>query len=96
METIVTSRIEADLKNRVVCILRDRGLTASDAIRQMFEQVAMSNDVQFLATKKADVVDMRHKIAHLDSIYVHGFEDMSDGDLKRMRREERYAAVPRH
>lgn len=93
METVVTSRIDSDLKDRAVGVLRERGLTASDAIRQMFEQVAVGNDVQFLDNNKVDVVQARQRIERLDAIYVHGFEDASDEELKRARREERYATV---
>ena len=49
-----------------------------------------------LETEKADAEEMRQKIARVDTIHVHGFEDVSDDDLKRMRFEEKYAIVPRY
>ncbi len=96
METVVTSRIDSDLKDRAVGVLNKRGLTASDAIRKMFEQVAMGNDALFSDATKPDAQEARQKIARLDAIYVHGFEDATDEDLGRMRREERYATVSGH
>ena len=62
----------------------------------MFEQVAVGNDVQFLDNNKVDAMQARQKIERLDAICVHGFEYSSDDELKRMRREERYATVSRH
>ena len=96
METVVTSRIDSDLKDKAVCALSEKGLTASDAIRKMFEQVAMGNETLFADATKPDAQEVRQKIARLDGIYVHGFEGSTDEDLKRMRREERYATVFGH
>ena len=96
METVVTSRIDSDLKDRVVGILRNKGLTASDAIRQMFEQVAMGNTSQFMDDAKVDALEAKQKIARLDAIYVHGFENATDEDLRKTRLEERYATVSGH
>ncbi len=96
METVVTSRIDSDLKDKAVGILQQRGLTASDAIRQMFEQVAINNDVQFLTAERVDFAKAKEKIARIDSIYVRGFEDATDEDLKRARLEDRYATVSGH
>ena len=96
METVVTSRIDSDLKDRVVGILRSKGLTASDAIRQMFEQVAMGNTSQFMEDAKIDALEAKQKIARLDAIYVHGFENATDEDLRKTRLEERYAIVSGH
>ena len=96
METVVTARIDSDLKDRVVGILRNKGLTASDAIRQMFEQVAMGNTSQFMDDIKVDALEAKQKIARLDAIYVHGFENATDEDLRKTRLEERYATVSGH
>ena len=93
METVVTARIDSDLKDRVVGILRNKGLTASDAIRQMFEQVTMGNTSQFMDDAKVDALEAKQKIARLDAIYVHGFENATDEDLRKTRLEERYATV---
>ena len=96
METVVTSRIDSDLKDKALSVLSKRGLTASDAIRKMFEQVAMGNETLFADTTKPNAQEVSQKIARLDAIYVHGFEGSTDEDLKRMRREERYATVSGH
>ena len=96
METVVTSRIDSDLKDKALSVLSKRGLTASDAIRKMFEQVAMGNDALFSDATKPNAQEVRRKIARLDAIYVHGFECATDEDLRRMRREERYATISGH
>lgn len=93
MQTVVTSRIDADLKNRVVGVLDASGLSISDAIRQMFEAIAINNTPVFLDNSKTDAKAAKEKITTLDKIYVHGFENCSDKELQKLRIEERYAPV---
>ncbi len=101
MESIVTTRIDADLKQRVASVLKEEGITMSVAIRQMFEQIARENSFSqnsFNRTnsKTVNVKSAKKKIASLDSLYVRGFENSTDEEIKQMRMEDRYAAIPRH
>jgi DNA-damage-inducible protein J len=47
MEAIVKSRIDLDLKNEAERVLTALGLTASDAIRMMFKQIAARQGLPF-------------------------------------------------
>ena len=47
MEAIVKSRIDLDLKNEAERVLSALGLTASDAIRMMFKQIAARQGLPF-------------------------------------------------
>ena len=96
METVVTSRIDSGLKERVANILQKNGLTTSDAIRQMFEDVVMNNSPTYLKERETDKKEVKSKIARLDSLYVHGYEDSTDDELREMRIEDRYASSSRH
>lgn len=96
METVVTSRIDSGLKERVANILQKNGLTTSDAIRQMFEDVVMNNSPTYLKERETDKKEVKSKIARLDSLYVHGYENSTDDELREMRIEDRYASSFRH
>ena len=47
MEAVVKSRIDLDLKNEAERVLTALGLTASDAIRMMFKQIAARQGLPF-------------------------------------------------
>ena len=96
MKTVVTSRIDSDLKERVANILQDYGLTTSEAIRKMFEEVAVHNAPDYLKKSNTGEHEMKHKVARLNSLYVHGYEDSSEEELSAMRIEERHASSSRH
>ena len=95
METLVTSRIDSNLKDRVTGILKENGLTTSDAIRQMFEAVAINNAPDYFKARTTDRQQAKDKIARLDNIYVRGFENCTDEELRKMRIENRYATFSR-
>jgi addiction module RelB/DinJ family antitoxin len=47
MDAIVKSRIDLDLKTEAERVLTELGLTASDAIRMMFKQIAARQGLPF-------------------------------------------------
>ncbi len=96
MQTVVTSRIDSSLKDRAADILNANGLSVSDAIRQMFEAVVINNTPAFLDNNQTVKQTAKEKIAKLDEIYVHGFENCSDEELQKLRIEDRYAPISGH
>ena len=105
MQSLVTSRIDTDLKNRAVEVLQQNGLTTSDAIRQMFEHVVETNSAPFANTNyfnnangaddKGNAYnrisnDTKKKISRLDSLCVQGYEDATDNDIRSEILKARY------
>jgi addiction module RelB/DinJ family antitoxin len=54
MEAIVKSRIDLDLKTEAERVLTALGLTASDAIRMMFKQIAARQGLPLVAAIRAN------------------------------------------
>ena len=91
METLVTSRIDTNIKASAVPVFEKFGYTTSTAIRKLFDYAATQKVMPFeVLQKKPSSNIVQEKIAAFDSLRITGLEKTSDDDVKQARLKARY------
>ena len=83
MESVMTVRLNGDMKERAAAIMRREGYTPSSAVRRLFEY-----------TVKHDRDELRRRIEAFDQVHTKRPLTMSDEELREARLKDRYGASP--
>lgn len=93
MEAVVTTRMDASLKDRGGAVMRREGLTPSQAIRQLFEYAAQHDALPFPSKARPSKAEIAKRIAAFDACHTKAPLTLSDDELREQRLRERYAAT---
>lgn len=103
MESILTVRLDSDVKNRGSAIMKENGLTPSQAVRKLFDYAIKNDALPFKDEGLPDRTSVRKKIASFDALRISTpaakksaepfdkpLSQLSDDDIKAARIRERY------
>ncbi len=103
MESILTVRLDSDVKDRGSAIMKENGLTPSQAVRKLFDYAIKNDALPFRDDGLPDKASIRKKIASFDALRIstpasrknaEAFDkplsQLSDDDIKAARMRERY------
>lgn len=89
MESVITTRLDTELKNNAVLTLKRLGYTPSSAVRALFEYVVKNDAVPF-SEKEDSNSGLEKRIAAFDACHTKSPETYSLDDLRAERMKERY------
>ncbi len=90
MEAVVTSRMDARIKDRGSAVMRREGLTPSQAVRQLFEYVARHDKLPFSTKPSLSQEEVRRRIARFDACHTKQPLTSTDDELRDQRLRDRY------
>lgn len=103
MESILTVRLDSDIKERGSAIMKENGLTPSQAVRKLFDYAVRNDALPFKDESAPDKASIKKRIAAFDALRistpalkksVKPFDkpatQLTDDDIKAARMKERY------
>lgn len=94
MESVMTVRLNGDMKERAAAIMRREGYTPSSAVRRLFEYTVKHDGLPFEKSEKPDRDELRRRIEAFDQVHTKRPLTMSDEELREARLKDRYGASP--
>ena len=94
MESVMTVRLNGDMKERAAAIMRREGYTPSSAVRRLFEYTVKHDGLPFEKSEKPDRDELRRRIEAFDQVHTKRPLTMSDEDPREARLKDRYGASP--
>ena len=92
MESMLTVRLESEIKEKATLILRSEGYSPSAAVRELFEYVAKNQTLPFAKKRNVSQAEIKHRLAALERMQISDLSTISDTEVKDMRMKERYEA----
>lgn len=89
MESVITTRLDTELKNNAILTLKRLGYTPSSAVRALFEYV-VKNDALPFSEKEDSNSALEKRITAFDACHTKSAETYSLDDLRAERMKERY------
>lgn len=93
MEAVVTSRMDARIKDRGSLVMRREGLTPSQAVRQLFEYAARHDQLPFPAKAPLSKAEAKRRIAKFDACHTKRPLTLTDDELREQRLKDRYGTI---
>lgn len=90
MESVLTVRLDSNLKERGTHVMRQCGFTPSQAVRNLFDYVVANNGLPFVEKPGADKDAVRERIRAFDRCHTKEPLTLSDEELRDERLRERY------
>lgn len=90
MESILTVRLDSNLKERGTRVMKQCGFTPSQAVRNLFDYVVANNGMPFAEKPEADKGAIRERIRAFDRCHTKEPLTLSDEELRDERLRERY------
>ena len=87
MESVMTVRLNGDMKERAAAIMRREGYTPSSAVRRLFDYTVKHDGLPF---EKPDRDELRRRIEAFDQVHTKRPLTMSDEELREARLKDRY------
>ena len=85
MESVMTVRLNGDMKERAAAIMRREGYTPSSAVRRLFEYTVKHDGLPFEKSEKPDRDELRRRIEAFDQVHTKRPLTMSDEELREAR-----------
>ena len=82
MESVMTVRLNGDMKERAAAIMRREGYTPSSAVRRLFEYTVKHDGLPFEKSEKPDRDELRRRIEAFDQVHTKRPLTMSDEELR--------------
>ncbi len=90
MESVLTVRIDGDMKDRASEVMRREGYTPSSAVRSMFDYIVKHDAMPFSQKTKLSQDEMIRRIAAFDSVHTKQPLTLTDEELRDERLRSRY------
>lgn len=90
MESVVTVRLNGDMKDRATAIMQREGYTPSSAVRRLFEYTVKHDRLPFAQNEKPDKDELRRRIEAFDRVHTKRPLAMTDEELREARLKDRY------
>ena len=90
MDSVLTVRLDADLKERGTRVMERHGLTPSQSVRKLFAYAAQNDTLPFESEQRASRADIARRIAAFDACHTKTPLTLSDDELRTLRLRERY------
>lgn len=90
METILSVRLDTEIKRKGTQIMRQHGMSPSQAVRKLFEVVNAENALPFSTAKNNDKDEVLKRIKAFDACHTKKPLTLTDDELRAERVKERY------
>lgn len=90
MDSVLTVRLDTDLKERGTRVMERHGLTPSQSVRKLFAYAAQNDTLPFEGEQSASREDIARRIAAFDACHTKTPLSLSDDELRALRLRERY------
>ena len=90
MESVVTVRLNRDVKDRAAAIMHREGYTPSSAVRRLFEYTVKHDGLPFVKSEKPDKDVVRRRIEAFDQVHTKRPLTMTDQEVREARLKDRY------
>ena len=103
MESILTVRLDSNVKERGSAVMKENGLTPSQAVRKLFDYAVKNDALPFKDESAQDKASIKKRIAAFDALRVgtptlkksvepfgKPLSQVTDDDIKSARMKERY------
>ena len=90
MEAVLTVRLDQEVKERGAAIMREQGVSPSQAVRRLFAYTAAHDALPFPAEEKPSRDEIRRRIAAFDRVHTKEPLTLSDDEIRSARLKERY------
>ncbi len=90
MESILTVRLENEVKEQGVAVMRRCGFTPSEAVRRLFDYAVKNDSLPFEQHERPSKDEIRRRIAAFDACHTKKPSGMSDEEIREERLKERY------
>lgn len=103
MESILTVRLDSEVKERGSAIMKENGLTPSQAVRKLFDYAIRNDALPFKDENAPDKASIKKRIAAFDALRISTptlkksvapfdkpLSQLTDDDIKSARMKERY------
>jgi RHH-type rel operon transcriptional repressor/antitoxin RelB len=94
MSSILTVRLNEEVKRQGTEVLRNQGLSPSAAVQRLFEYVIKHDKLPFNVKERPEEDDIEHMINVLDSFHTRQSSEITDEEIRNARLEERYGSRP--
>lgn len=92
MESVLTVRLENEVKEQGVAVMRRCGFTPSEAVRRLFDYAVKNDALPFDRHERPSKDDIRRRIAAFDAFHTKTPSGMSDEAIREGRLKERYGS----
>lgn len=103
MESILTVRLDSEVKERGSAVMKENGLTPSQAVRKLFDYAVRNDALPFKDEGVQDKTSIKKKITAFDALRLGApalkksgepfdkpLSQLTDDDIKAARMKERY------
>jgi RHH-type rel operon transcriptional repressor/antitoxin RelB len=90
MDSILTVRLDSEVKERASSVLREKGLTPSGAVQQFFDYVLRTGDLPFKADERPGSDEIARRLALFSRFQLNEPLQMTDEELRAARIRERH------
>ncbi len=92
METMLTVRLDAAVKEQATAVMRRFGYTPSTAVRRLFDYAAKHDALPFDQRDKPSKEEIRRRIAAFDACHVKRSIDLTEEEIREERLRVRYGS----
>ena len=92
MESILTVRLDASVKEQGTAVLNRCGYTPSSAVRELFDYAIKHDALPFEQEEKPDEEEIKRRIAAFDACHTKQPSGLSDEEIREERLRERYGS----
>lgn len=91
MEAVLTVRLDQETKSKGTEVMKDLGLTPSQAVRRLFDYVVTHDSMPFDLGQKQPNKDVSDRIAAFDRCHTKKPIGLTDNELRDARLKDRHA-----
>lgn len=90
MESILTVRLDDEVKKQGAAVMSRCGYTPSSAVRRLFDYAVKHDSLPFEQREKPDAEEIKRRIAAFDACHTVRSTGMTDEEIREARLEDRY------
>lgn len=90
MESMLTVRLDENIKAAGTRIMKELGYTPSAAVRELFEYTIKNEKLPFETVQKPTESEIKRRIALFDQFHTKEPMNLSAHEIKEMRLKEKY------
>ncbi len=92
MESVLSVRMDDEVKKLGVAAIRRCGYSPSDAVRKLFDYAIKYDDLPFDSPEKPNKEDIKKRIAAFDACHTKRSSGMTDDEIREARLRQRYGS----
>lgn len=90
MESVLTVRLDADIKAQGTAVMNRLGLTPSQAVRKFFDFVASNDALPFIDEPSQSEEELTARLQAFDNCHTKNTLRLTDTEIREARLRERY------